>query len=61
MLCYSSFTDDSTTAAAFHAQCDPYTATVSVPHNAGGENDGKTIVGNYTFGGFAVEQAGVLR
>ena len=52
MMCYSSLTDDATTPAAFHSQCDPYNATVSVMHNAGGEHNGKTNPGNYTFGGF---------
>ena len=49
-LCYSSFTDNATTPAAFHAQCDNYTTTVSVAHNKG---DGGSNAGNYTFGGFA--------
>ena len=49
MLCYSSFTDHSMHPAAFHSQCDAYSATVSVAHNTGeGSN-----AGNYTFGGFA--------
>ena len=51
-LCFSSFADDATTPAVFHAQCDPYNATLSVAHNAGGEYNGKTNAGNYTFGGF---------
>ena len=47
-LCYSSFTDDATTPAVSHSQCDAYNATVSVARNAG---DGPNP-GNYTFGGF---------
>jgi hypothetical protein len=51
-LCFSSFTDDATTPAVFHSQCDPYNATLSVARNAGGGNGGDTNPGNYTFGGF---------
>ena len=56
-LCYSSFTDDATTPTAFHTQCDAYSATLSVVHNAGGDNSAGSLysknAGNYTFGGFA--------
>ena len=42
--------------AAFHSQCDAYSATVSVAHNAGGTYSVYgygTNAGNYTFGGLA--------
>ena len=41
-LCYSSFTDDASTPAAFHAQCDQYSTTLTVASNSLG----------YTFGGY---------
>ena len=50
ILCFSSFTDDTMTPAAFRARCDAYNATVSVARNAG---NGGSNAGNYTFGGFA--------
>jgi hypothetical protein len=50
-LCFSWFTHDWTGPAAFHSQCDPYNATLSVAHNVGGTGDG-TKPGNYTYGGF---------
>ena len=43
-LCYSSFTDDNRTSAAFHQQCDGFNTTVVVARNSL----------NYTFGGLAV-------
>ena len=52
MLCFSSFTNDARTPAVFHSQCDSYTATLSVAHNAGGTSSSGTNAGNYTFGGF---------
>ena len=36
VLCYSSFTDNSSTPAVFHRQCDIYNNTLSVAHNSGG-------------------------
>ena len=41
-LCFSSFTDDATSPAEFHAQCDQYNTTVTVARNSLG----------YTFGGY---------
>ncbi len=43
-LCYSSFTDDKSSPAVFHSQCDRYSVTIAVARNAN----------NYTFGGLAV-------
>eukprot|EP01046_Picozoa_sp_COSAG06_P030598 COSAG06_NODE_2916_length_6098_cov_10.324721_4_plen_430_part_00 len=43
VLCYSSFTNDSSTPAVFHQLCDRHTNTLSVAHAEGT---------NYTFGGF---------
>ena len=42
-LCYSSFTDDATSPAAFHQQCDQYSKTVMLARNSQG----------YVFGGYA--------
>jgi hypothetical protein len=49
---------DATTPAVFHANCDAYSTTLTVAHNAGGTfNDGRRTVtnsGNKIFGGYAV-------
>ena len=41
-LCYSSFTDDTTSPATFHMQCDQYITTMAIAHNSL----------NCTFGGY---------
>ena len=50
-LCCSTF-EGCNTAAKFHAACDDHAPTLTVAHNAGGNNGGEVNPGNFTFGGF---------